>query len=57
MIASYLGTDERAINRSGAEGEADGIRSDCGDGAPYRAEPGVILRRAGVADRSALNPK
>jgi ABC-type branched-subunit amino acid transport system ATPase component len=24
VIASYLGTDERAINRSGAEGEADG---------------------------------
>jgi hypothetical protein len=25
VIASYLGTDERAINRSGAEGEADGV--------------------------------
>jgi ABC-type branched-subunit amino acid transport system ATPase component/ABC-type branched-subunit amino acid transport system permease subunit len=25
VIASYLGTDERAINRSGTEGEADGV--------------------------------
>jgi ABC-type glutathione transport system ATPase component len=25
VIASYLGTDERAINRSGAEGEAEGV--------------------------------
>jgi len=24
VIASYLGTDERAINRSGAEGETNG---------------------------------
>jgi len=26
VIASYLGTDERAINRSGAEGEAEGTQ-------------------------------
>jgi ABC-type lipopolysaccharide export system ATPase subunit len=27
VVASYLGTDERAINRSGTEGEADGKAS------------------------------
>jgi hypothetical protein len=25
VIASYLGTDERAINRSGAEAETEGV--------------------------------
>ena len=38
VIASYLGTDERAINRSGAEAEADGARSGSAGGA-RRADP------------------
>ena len=36
VIASYLGTDERAINRSGAEGESNGRGADC-DGASDRS--------------------
>ena len=52
VIASYLGTDERAINRSGVEGEAEDCRSDCGDGAPYRVQPGVILSRTRRRHRS-----
>ena len=37
VIASYLGTDERAINRSGAEGEADGVATTAP--ATLRTEP------------------
>ena len=47
VIASYLGTDERAINRSGAEGGRDGLAPS--PPAPLRSEPNPASRTSSIS--------